>query len=102
MTRTSSLNLVESSMVSRILTALSVVMFVPGLVFAQESVCKATDIPVGVISVNGSAFRGLAAEDFVGHVQKRPVAVKNVAFDDGPRRVLIVADVNKKLSADSR
>jgi hypothetical protein len=89
-------------MLSRILTALSVVMFFSGLVVAQESACKAADIPVGVISLNGNAFRGLAAEDFVGHVQKRPVAVKGVAFDDGPRRVLIVADVNKKLSADSR
>jgi hypothetical protein len=89
-------------MVSRILTALSVVIFFSGLVFGQESACKATDIPVGVISLNGSAFRGLAAEDFVGHVQKRPVTVKIVVFDDGPRRVLIVADVNKKLSADSR
>jgi hypothetical protein len=55
-----------------------------------------------VISLNGDAFRGLAAEDFVGHIQKKPVAVKGVVFDDGPRRVLIVADVNRKLSADSR
>jgi hypothetical protein len=89
-------------MMCRILTALSVVMVFSGFVLAQESACKAADIPVGVISLNGSAFRGLAAEDFVGYVQKRPVAVKGVAFDDGPRRVLIVADVNKKLSADSR
>jgi hypothetical protein len=30
------------------------------------------------------------------------VAVKGLTFDDGPRRVLIVADLSKKLSADSR
>jgi hypothetical protein len=30
------------------------------------------------------------------------VTVKVVTFDDGPRRVLIVVDVNKKLSSDSR
>jgi hypothetical protein len=44
----------------------------------------------------------LAAEDFVGRLQKKPVTVKVVTFDDGPRRVLIVVDVNKKLSSDSR
>jgi hypothetical protein len=44
----------------------------------------------------------LAAEDFVGHLQKKPVTVKLVTFDDGPRRVLIVVDVNKKLPADAR
>jgi hypothetical protein len=43
----------------------------------------------------------LAAEDFVGRLQKKPVTVKVVTFDDGPRRVLIVVDV-KKLSSDSR
>ena len=86
----------------RILTALSMVVLVSSLACAQQSACKATDIPIGVITQNGDPFRGLAAEDFIGHVQKRPVAVKGVAFDDGPRRVLIVADVNKKLSADSR
>lgn len=88
-------------MMSRILS-LMMVMFFSSFVLAQQSACKSADIPVGVISLNGDTFRGLAAEDFVGHVQKRPVTVKNVAFDDGPRRVLIVADVSKKLSADSR
>jgi hypothetical protein len=70
--------------------------------FAQQSACKSSDVPVGVISVTGDVFRGLAAEDFVGRVQKKPVAVKAIAYDDGPRRVLIVADVNRKLSADTR
>ena len=87
-------------MMSRILS-FSMVMFFSTFVFSQ-SACKAADIPVGVISVNGDTFRGLVAEDFIGHIQKKPVAVKGITFDDGPRRVLIVADVNKKLSADSR
>jgi hypothetical protein len=89
-------------MVTRILSALSVVLVVSSIGLAQQSACKATDVPVGVISVSGNVFRGLAAEDFVGHVQKKPVAVKALAFDDGPRRVLIVADLSKKLSADAR
>ncbi len=89
-------------MVTRILSALSVVLVLSSIGLAQQSACKATDVPVGVISVSGNVFRGLAAEDFVGRVQKKPVAVKALAFDDGPRRVLIVADLSKKLSADSR
>ena len=86
----------------RILTALNVVLVLSSLALGQESACKAAAVPVGVISPNGDVFRGLAAEDFVGRVQKKPVAVKSIAYDDGPRRILIVADVSKKLSADSR
>ncbi len=89
-------------MFSRTLHALSVVVFLSSLGLGQESACKSADVAVGVIDVNGYIFRGLAAEDFVGRMQKKPVAVKAVAYDDGPRRVLIVVDVNKKLSADSR
>src|SRR5579884_425574 len=73
-----------------------------GFCFAQETACKAREIPVGVISLNGDAYRGLAAEDFVGHMQKKPVQVNSLTYDDGPRRVLIVVDASKKLSADSR
>jgi len=89
-------------MAYRILIALGVVIFFSSPVPAQQSACKGADIPVGVISLNGDTFRGLAAEDFVGQIQKKPVTVKGVVFDDGPRRVLIIADANKKLSADSR
>jgi len=89
------------SMFSRILTALSVVCALSSNGLAQQS-CKASDVPVGVISVSGNVFRGLAAQDFIGRIQKKPVAVKGLTFDDGPRRVLIVADLTKKLSADSR
>ena len=89
-------------MPSRIFTALIVVVALSSLSLGQQSACKGADVPVGVINVNGNVFRGLAAEDFVGHLQKKPVAVKAITYDDGPRRVLIVADLNKKLSADSR
>src|SRR5438270_3074071 len=89
-------------MFSRILTALSLVCALSSSGLAQQPACKASDVPVGVISVSGNVFRGLAAEDFIGRVQKRPIAVKGLTFDDGPRRVLIVADLSKKLSADSR
>jgi hypothetical protein len=89
-------------MFSRILTALGMALLLSGIGLAQQSACKASDVPVGVINVSGNVFRGLAAEDFIGRIQKRPVTVKALAYDDGPRRVLIVADLSKKLSADSR
>jgi hypothetical protein len=89
-------------MASRILTALVVVLTLSRLCLGQQSSCKTGDVSVGVIGVNGDVFRGLAAEDFVGHMQKKPVPVKTVTYDDGPRRVLIVADLNRKLSVDSR
>jgi hypothetical protein len=92
----------EFLMSYRILTTLNVVLFLSSLGLAQQSACKAADIPVGVISLSGDIFRGLAPEDFVGRIQKKPVAVKALAYDDGARRVLIVADVNRKLSTDSR
>src|SRR6476620_208515 len=89
-------------MTFRILPIVSVVLGLSSLSFSQQSACKTVEVPVGVISVSGDVFRGLAAEDFVGRLQKKPITVKTAAYDDGPRRVLIVADTGKKLSADSR
>lgn len=89
-------------MLTRIFTSLTVILALSTLGLGQQSACKSVEVPIGVISASGDIFRGLAAEDFVGHLQKKPVTVKLVTFDDGPRRVLIVVDVNKKLSSDAR
>ena len=89
-------------MLTRIFTSLTVILALSTLGLGQQSACKSVEVPIGVISASGDIFRGLAAEDFVGHLQKKPVTVKLVTFDDGPRRVLIVVDVNKKLSPDAR
>jgi hypothetical protein len=89
-------------MVPRILILLSIVVGFASLGRAQQAACTTLEVPVGVINMSGNVFRGLAAEDFIGRVQKKAVAVKAITYDDGPRRVLIVADVSKKLSADSR
>jgi hypothetical protein len=88
-------------MASRIFTALSVVLGFAGMSFGQQAACKSVEVPVGVINVSGDVLRGLAAEDFIGRVQKKPVTVKGLTYDDGPRRVLLVVDIGKKLSADS-
>jgi hypothetical protein len=89
-------------MLIRIFSLLSVILGLSTLGLGQQTACKSIEVPIGVISASGDIFRGLAAEDFVGHLQKRPVTVKLVTFDDGPRRVLLVMDVNKKLSTDAR
>lgn len=89
-------------MASRILTILSILATLSSVSVSQQTACRSTEIPVGVISANGDVFRGLAAEDFVGHLQKKPVSIKTITYDDGPRRVLLVVDASKKLSADSR
>jgi hypothetical protein len=86
----------------RILTMLSAVLGLSSLCVAQQAACKAVEVPVGVISMSGDVFRGLAAEDFIGRMQKKTVTVKALTYDDGARRVLIVLDINKKLSADAR
>jgi hypothetical protein len=88
-------------MLSRIFSALTVILVFSTLGAGQQTACKG-EIPINVISASGDIFRGLAAEDFVGRLQKKAVTVKLVTFDDGPRRVLIVVDANKKLPADSR
>jgi len=89
-------------MPSRVLSFAAVHLCLAASCLAQQNVCTISDVPVAVISVSGDVFRGLAAEDFVGRTQKKPVGVKSLAFDDGPRRVALVVDTSNKLSADSR
>jgi hypothetical protein len=89
-------------MVSHLLAILSIVLGLSTVTMGQQSACKAGEVPVGVISMSGDIFRGLAAEDFVGRLQKKSVPVKTLTYDDGARRVLFVVDANKKLSADAR
>jgi hypothetical protein len=89
-------------MMSRILTCIIIVVILSSACFSQESSCKSSDISISVINANGDVLRGVAAQDFVGIVHKKLVAIKGLVYDVGPRRVLIVADTNKKLPVDSR
>jgi len=87
-------------MFTRFLTLL-IVLLVAMSGIGQQA-CKTVEVPVGVISVTGDVFRGLAAEDFDAHIQKKPVALKSLTYDERARRILIVLDRNQKLSADTR
>jgi len=62
---------------------------------AQQA-CKA-EVSVGVIDSNGNSFRGLAREDFLTRGPKG-IGVESIAYDEGPRRLLLVVDTSKKLS----
>jgi hypothetical protein len=86
----------------RILSLLGLLLGWAQIGLAQQGGCQAVTFPVGVISVTGDVFRGLHAEDFAGRFQKKPLAVKSLTYDEGARRILIVLDASKKLSADSR
>ncbi|HEY6272392.1 MAG TPA: hypothetical protein VIX19_10410 [Terriglobales bacterium] len=69
---------------------------------AQQDACKNVEIPVGVINSGGESFRGLATQDFLARTQKGSVSVKSIAYDIGPRRVLLVVDTSRKLPANLR
>ena len=89
-------------MTSRIFVSASIFIMLSSYSFSQQAACKSSSVPVNVINNSGAVVRGIAAQDFAGFVQRKPVEIKSIASDVGPRRVLIVADTNKKLSADSR
>lgn len=84
------------------LFALLTIFVVPACNLLAQQTCKPVDIPVGVMSVKADPFRGLAAEDFIAQLQRKQVSLKSLTYDDGPRRVLLVVDASKKLSADTR
>lgn len=64
---------------------------------AQQS-CSSIEVPVGVINAGGESFRGLTAQDFIA---SKGATVKSIAYDNGPRRVLVVVDTSPKLSSNT-
>jgi hypothetical protein len=68
----------------------------------QDGGCKSIEVPVGVVNANGESFRGLAAADFSGRAGKAVLALKSMTYDESARRVVLVVDTSKKLSADTR
>jgi hypothetical protein len=69
---------------------------------AQQGVCSATDVAVGVTDAKGEPLRGLSAADFAVHALKGQIAVDSLKFDDGPRRIALVVDQFKKLPANAQ
>ncbi len=73
-----------------------------GAAAAQGAACKANEFPVGIINVQGEPFRGLNPSSFTAHLGRNHLAVKSMAFDEGPRRIVLVVDATKKLNDDTR
>lgn len=89
-------------MVLRLLSSALILLSFLSVAFAQSEGCKSVEIPVGIVNKNGETFRGLAAADFSGHAGKAVLTLKSMTIDDGPRRVVLVVDTSKKLSAETR
>ncbi|HWG86896.1 MAG TPA: hypothetical protein VN679_03865 [Candidatus Acidoferrales bacterium] len=68
---------------------------------AQSLKCK-SEVPVGIVNGSGESFHGLSSADFLGRAGKASISVKNMTFDDGPRRIVLVVDTSKKLNGDTR
>lgn len=84
-------------MAVRILSLLAILVTAAASGMAQQA-CSAVEVPVGVISASGDTFRGLAAEDFLA---SKGSSVKSLAYDDSPRRVLLVVDTSEKLPSNA-
>jgi hypothetical protein len=89
-------------MLRRILVFITMALGVFAAGAAQQDACKAVEVPVGVVNFGGESFRGLAPQDFLARAQKGSITIKSLAYDNGPRRVLLVVDTNKNISANLR
>jgi hypothetical protein len=90
------------SMFLRCLCSAVVLAVLSSAALAQNEKCKSVEVPVGIVNGNGEPFHGLSSAEFFGRAGKASVVVKNMTFDDGPRRIVLVVDTSKKLSGDTR
>ena len=63
--------------------------------------CESIEVPVQPLDLTG-ATHGFTVSDFLATAGKTPLNLKSIMFDDGPRRVVLVVDQDKKLSPDTR
>lgn len=89
-------------MVLRLLSSALILISFVSLGFAQSEGCKSVEIPVGIVNASGESYRGLSSADFSGHAGRVVLTLKSMTFDDGPRRIVLVVDTSKKLSAETR
>ena len=86
----------------RYLLSAAILASLSSSMIAQNEGCKEVEVPVGIINGNGEAFHGLSTADFTGHSGKTALTLKNMTYDDGPRRVVLIVDTSRKLSAETR
>lgn len=86
----------------RLFSCVLILTLSAGVSLAQSQGCSSVEVPVGVVNGSGESFHGLSSSDFSAHAGKKAVALKTMKFDDGPRRIVLVVDGSKKLSAETR
>ncbi len=67
-----------------------------------EGQCGEKTIPVGLVLPNGRTIRNVVPEFMIGAAGKKKVRILNMDWDTGPRRIVVVLDLNKKLEAPAR
>lgn len=85
----------------RFLCSAVVLTWLMSVAIAQNEPCKSIEVPVGIVNGNGESFHGLSSADFSVHVGKNPVELKSMTFDNSARRIILVVDASKKLSAET-
>jgi|SRR6185437_13183992 hypothetical protein len=85
----------------RYLSSAIVLTCLSAMAVAQSEPCNSIEVPVGIINGSGESFHGLSAADFSVHAGKTPVELKNMTFDSGPRRIVLVVDTSKRLSSET-
>ena len=68
----------------------------------EQPGCTTMDLPINVIKASGEPVQGLPASDFAVQIKKQSLAIESANYESGPRRVLLIIDTTKKLSADAR
>jgi hypothetical protein len=65
----------------------------------QDATCSEAIVPVSVVFPDQRHARGLTAEHFVARLQGKPADFE-AGPDNGPRRILLLIDVSKKMNDD--
>lgn len=79
---------------------------IPVYVFLPELLSVGRVGPMRYVSTDGSwrsgIIKGLSASDFVANDQKGPIRVEAATLDDGPRRIVFVADDGRAMTLPAR
>jgi len=86
---------------SRAFLLIAVLLVLAFSAVAQQAACT-TDVAVSVIKANGEPVEGLAAADFIAQLKKQRLSIQSATYDAGPRRILLVIDEARELSAEAR
>src|SRR5262245_59520718 len=79
-----------------------VLLLASTVTFARAAGCPATELGMNVVLPNGKTVEGLTVKNVTGSTKRDPVAIDSLTFDTSPRRILLVLDMGRDLTADAR